>query len=85
MADTLTYNLAGELLTESFVGGPLNGLSVTNGYYQFLRRTNLTALTGISALSDSSRFIMGRDRAFRRRTRCESDSCESCGSLARWI
>jgi len=37
------------------------------------------------AKKDSSRFIMGRDRAFRRRTRCESDSCESCGSLARWI
>jgi len=32
MADTLTYNLANELLTESFAGGPLNGLSVTNGY-----------------------------------------------------
>jgi hypothetical protein len=34
---------------------------------------------------DSSRFIMGRDQAFRRRTGCESGSSESCGSLARWI
>ncbi len=34
---------------------------------------------------DSSRFIMGRDRAFRRRTGCESGSCGSCGSPARWI
>jgi RHS repeat-associated protein len=44
MTDTLTYNLANQLLTESFSGGSLNGLSVTNGYDQFLRRTNLTAL-----------------------------------------
>jgi hypothetical protein len=44
MTDTLTYNLANELLGESFSGGVLNGLSVTNGYDQFLRRTNLTAL-----------------------------------------
>ena len=44
MTDTLTYDLANELLAESFSGGTLNGLSVTNGYDQFLRRTNLTAL-----------------------------------------
>ena len=37
------------------------------------------------SLFDSSRFIMGRDRAFRRRTGCESGSSESCGSPARWI
>jgi len=30
--------------------GPLNGLSVTNGYDNFLRRTNLTALAGKSPL-----------------------------------
>ena len=28
----LTYNLAGELVQESYTGGPLNGLSVTNGH-----------------------------------------------------
>jgi len=39
-----TYNLAGQLLTESWSGGPLNGLTVTNGYDQFQRRTNLTTL-----------------------------------------
>jgi H+-transporting ATPase len=39
----------------------------------------------VSHFQDSSRFIMGRDRAFRRRTGCESGSCESCGSHARWI
>jgi YD repeat-containing protein len=52
MTDSLTYNLAGQLLTESFTGGPLNGLSVTNGYDQFLRRTNLTALSS-SPLSET--------------------------------
>jgi RHS repeat-associated protein len=44
MTDTLAYNLAGQLLSESYSGGILNGLSVTNGYDQYLRRTNLTAL-----------------------------------------
>ena len=44
MTDTLSYNLAGELLGESFAGGPLNGLTVTDNYDQFLCRTNLTAL-----------------------------------------
>jgi RHS repeat-associated protein len=44
MTDTMTYNLANQLLIESFSGGLLNGLSVTNAYDQFLRRTNLTSL-----------------------------------------
>jgi RHS repeat-associated protein len=43
MTDALTYNLANELLSESYSGGGLNGLSVTNIYDQYLRRTNLTA------------------------------------------
>ena len=43
ITDTLTYNLASELLSESFTGGTLAGLSVTNGYDSYLRRTNLTA------------------------------------------
>ena len=44
ITDTLTYNLANELQIESFSGGILTGLSVTNGYDQYLRRTNLVAL-----------------------------------------
>jgi hypothetical protein len=32
---------------------------------------------------DSSRFIMGRDLAFRRRKGCECGSSESCGNLGR--
>lgn len=46
MTDTIAYGLAGNLLSESFSGGVLNGLSVTNGYDQFLRRTKLSALSG---------------------------------------
>ncbi len=41
---TITYNDAGESLSESYSGGPLDGLSVTNGYDQNLRRTNLSLL-----------------------------------------
>lgn len=58
---TMTYNLANELLTESFTGGVLNGLSVTNGYDRFLRRTNLTAL----ASSLLGRTTYGYDAASR--------------------
>jgi RHS repeat-associated protein len=61
MTDTLTYNLANELLTESFSGGVLNGLSVTNGYDQYMRRTNLTAL----ASGVLNRTIYGYDNASR--------------------
>jgi hypothetical protein len=44
MTSTLAYNTANELLSESFSGGTLAGLSVTNGYDQYLRRTQLAAL-----------------------------------------
>ncbi len=37
-----TYDDASRLLTETYTAGPLAGLAVTNGYDQFLRRTNLT-------------------------------------------
>ena len=39
---------AGLLLAESYAGGPFNGVSVTNGYDQFLRRTNLSFLSASS-------------------------------------
>ena len=44
------YNLAGELLSESYSGTPLNGLAVTNTYDAELRRTTLSALAGSTAL-----------------------------------
>ena len=46
MTDTLTYNLANELLGESFAGGILANLAVTNAYDADLRRTKLSALSG---------------------------------------
>ena len=54
MTDTLSYNLANELLSEAFSGGTLNGLSVTNGYDADLRRTNLSALAASSQLRSAS-------------------------------
>jgi RHS repeat-associated protein len=50
ITDTLTYNLANQLLSESYSGGILNGLSVTNGYDSDLRRTALVALSSGSQL-----------------------------------
>lgn len=48
---TLTYNDAGQSLVESYSGGTLDGLSVTNGFDTYLRRTNLTALNGSTVLA----------------------------------
>jgi hypothetical protein len=42
MTATFICNPTNELLSESFSGGPLDALSVTNGYDQYLRRTILT-------------------------------------------
>ena len=41
-ASSLTYNVAGQLASESFLAGPLAGLSVTNTYDDLLRRSALT-------------------------------------------
>jgi RHS repeat-associated protein len=59
---THTYDDAGDLLTESYSGGPLNGISITNGYDGLLRRTNLVALNGSTVLS---RTAYGYDTASR--------------------
>jgi RHS repeat-associated protein len=45
-----TYNDAGNLLTESWSGGPQDGISVTNGYDSLLRRTNLVVLNPSNVL-----------------------------------
>jgi RHS repeat-associated protein len=47
----LAYNTAGELLSQSFSGGLLAGLSVTNGYDPYLRRTNLASLNASTLLT----------------------------------
>lgn len=48
---TQTYNDAGRLTAESYSGGILNGLSATNGYDHWLRRTNVF-LAGVSTVYD---------------------------------
>jgi hypothetical protein len=65
MTDTLAYNLANEPLGESFSGGTLDGLAVTSGYDQYLRRTSLAALQSNNPLIQQS---FGFDTASRLQT-----------------
>lgn len=44
------YGEGGQLLSESWQGGPLDGLSVENTYDQYLRRTNVAVLGPQSAV-----------------------------------
>ncbi|MDB6067534.1 MAG: type secretion protein Rhs [Pedosphaera sp.] len=54
---TLTYNNANQLLSESYSGGPLNGISITNGYDSLLRRTNnVTLLSGVVMTTITNNF-----------------------------
>jgi RHS repeat-associated protein len=46
--ETLAYSDAGQLLSESYIGGPLTGLSITNGFDRLLRR-NAVAVTSEAA------------------------------------
>ena len=48
-----SYNDAGELLTESYSSGPLNGLSVSNSYDALLRRTSVSLLSGSQVLAST--------------------------------
>jgi RHS repeat-associated protein len=47
---TLTYNDANEQLTEGYSGGTLGGMSVTNGFDPYLRRTNLSIINSSSTV-----------------------------------
>jgi RHS repeat-associated protein len=51
MTETLLYNLANELLSDSWSGGVLNGLAVTNGYDAYLRRFAVGLSTQPSTLT----------------------------------
>jgi len=51
---TRLYDDAGDLLSESYAGGWLNGLIVTNRYDQYLRRTNLSLFNGPTLLTRST-------------------------------
>ncbi|MGH7942745.1 MAG: hypothetical protein ACREFR_16930, partial [Limisphaerales bacterium] len=66
MTDTLAYNLANQLVSESFSGGLLNGLTVTDGYDADLRRTNVSILNSQSAVLASTAY--GYDAASRLQT-----------------
>ena len=58
-----TYNNAGQLLSASYSGGPLEGLTVTNSYDQYLRRTNVALLNASASIVASSSY--GYDAASR--------------------
>ena len=47
---------AGILLSESYSGGPLDGLTITNSLDQLSRRTNLSLLSPLSALLSSTAY-----------------------------
>jgi YD repeat-containing protein len=51
MTTTFAYNDASELLSETFTGGTLNGLAVTNTYDAYLRRTAVGLSTQPSTLT----------------------------------
>jgi RHS repeat-associated protein len=55
---TLGYNNA-QILTESYSGGTLDGLSVTNGYDHLLRRTNVVGLYNGSSVLNWSEYWYG--------------------------
>jgi len=50
---SLTYNNANQLLSESYSGGTLNGLTVTSGYDSLLRRNSLSLNTQPSTINHS--------------------------------
>ena len=56
MTDTMTYNLANELLSETFTGGSLAGLAITNTYDTNLRRTGLAILNSQSSILASANY-----------------------------
>jgi RHS repeat-associated protein len=50
------FDDAGGLLSESYTGGPLDGWSVTNGYDEHVRRTNLVLLNPRGAVLTSTAY-----------------------------
>jgi RHS repeat-associated protein len=54
ITDNLTYNNANQLLGELFTGGTLGGISMTNGYDQYLRRSALGGLYANTPLAVNS-------------------------------
>ena len=54
ITDTLWYNLADQLLGETYSGGNVGGLAVTNIYDNYLRRTNVTVFNGTKAVAQEN-------------------------------
>jgi len=73
---TLSYNSAGQVLTESWSGAPLDNITVTNDYDSLLRRTNLTVLKLNNALVAQN---MGYDINSRLQTVAEGANSASYG------
>jgi len=60
MTTSFAWDGSGNLTNEAYSGGPLNGLSVTNGYDVTLNsRTNLTLLNASSAVLASTKYNYG--------------------------
>ena len=57
---TRAFDDAGNLLSESYSGGPLDGLSVTNGYDPYLRRTSLVPLSAQGTVLASTAYGYGQ-------------------------
>jgi RHS repeat-associated protein len=74
---TLAYNDADELLSESYSGGILNGLAVTNAYDTYLRRTALGLNTQTATLTQ-----FGYDTASRLAGVTNGSSVAAYGYLA---
>src|SRR5207248_817680 len=60
ITDSLAYNTANQLMSESFAGGTLAGMAVTNGYDAYLRRTALGLASQPSTLTTFGYDTAGR-------------------------
>jgi len=54
LVETDAYDDVGNLLTQTYSAGPLNGFTVTNSYDSLLRRTNLTLISPLSTLNSTA-------------------------------
>jgi RHS repeat-associated protein len=73
------YNDVGQALSESYTGGPLNGITVTNDFDPLLRRT---ALTLNSQLSTLNQVTYGYDNASRLQTVANGQSVVTCAYVS---
>jgi len=76
---SLVYDWANDVLSESYSGGILNGLTVTNQFDAYLRRTNVALLNGSSVLC---RAIYGYDNASRLATVSDGTNAATYSYLA---